>query len=251
MCNSLGPLGLILPLKAEARAVIGKTGWQRSSVGRSHSLTTSHGKTILCIQPGPGPERASAAVAYLSEQKVKRIGCLGISAGLDPNLVPGSLVLAKEVLVEGNAQNPLRMKTDQEFCQRLKRSLASMGLQAFQGGLWAGGSVVGSKREKNNLFQRFGTLTADMESGAIASQSHAIGLPCFILRTVCDPADRNVPWQLSRAITPEGNIKLMALALHVIRKPGLIRDMTVLARDYRLALTTLARAWAPTVNCFD
>lgn len=243
-------IGLIFPLEAEARTVIEKRQWLEIDIGRIKALTTFHGKKIICIQSGLGQKRALEAVDYLIEHKVECIGCMGIAAGLDPSLVPGSLVLADQVLFCENPVSPLQIiNIDTELDQRLASSLSATHQRALEGPIWSSNFVLGSKAEKADIYQGHGPLTADMESGAIALRSREVDLPCFILRSVCDPAGRSVPWQLSTAIKPDGNINWLSLAVHLIRKPDLLLDMMALARNYRSALTSLNESWVAVAHC--
>lgn len=235
-------LGLIFPMRSEAIQVMGREGWRHADVGGLKSLETSGGRRVLGVQCGISRSRVVAAVDHLAGQGVAALGCLGIGAGLDPELLPGSVVLASEVVSHERGDIPRWMHTDPDLGQKLSHCFQAGGLPAVTGPIWSSRIAMTRHREKALLFEQYKVVTADMESAWIGDRAMKAGIPWFILRTVCDPAGMDVPWQFSRMLTATGRINIPALVYHVARYPGLLRKMPSMARCYRVALAALRSA---------
>ena len=73
----------------------------------------------LCIS-GVGPERARETAELLLDRGVRGLVSWGSAGGLDPELAPGSLVLATDVLA-GDGQ---RFAVDADWRRRVEQRLA-------------------------------------------------------------------------------------------------------------------------------
>ncbi len=181
------------------------------------------------VQAGGGtPEGAAAAAEALIARGAAALLSFGLAGGLDPALPPGALVI------------PRTLKTT-EGDYAIDTALASrFGTPA--GALFAAAQPVATVEEKAALFAATGTLAVDLESGAVARTAQAHNLPFAVLRAVCDPAGRALPPAALAALDAGGAIAPFRVAASLLRHPGQIRPLALLAGDAAVARAALRGA---------
>lgn len=160
----------------------------------------------------------------------------GLSAGLDPGLRPGKVVVPAVVLADDKSFTP------------------DAALMAWLGGatphrLLADGMIAADAETKRRLWQETGAATLDLESGAVARVAAEHNLPFAVLRAVCDPAERDLPPAALAALDAHGAIGLARIAGSVTGRPGQIPALLRLAADAIAALRALARHVAMIAAC--
>jgi adenosylhomocysteine nucleosidase len=171
------------------------------------------------------------AVTRLLDAGVGGVVSFGLAGGLDPALRPGQVVIPATVLTEEGIYS------------------ADPGLAALFGGatdhrLWGGARVAASVAEKRALFARTGAQAIDLESGVVAKEAGARGVPFIAVRAICDPADRDLPPAALVALDQAGAIGLARVLLSVARQPGQVPELLALAQDAaaaRRGLTAICR----------
>ena len=189
---------------------------------------------VLCAAADAG--RAAAMAEDLCRQAVGAVLSFGIAGGLEPQLDPGSVVLAQSIVgPDGTA-----LLCDTAWHDRVMRAAAAADLVLHSTRLAGVEEALTSPGEKQDLRRASGAAAVDMESLALARAATAAGLPFLALRAVADPARRGLP---SAALAPLRNdgqpqARLVAarLAVRPWQLPGLIR----LAFDARRAERALA-----------
>ncbi|RFD20854.1 hypothetical protein DY926_03660 [Komagataeibacter melaceti] len=161
---------------------------------------------------------ARQAVLDLLEGGVDALLSFGLAAGLDPALAPGTVVIPRHVMVNG---------------ERLAASpalLAWLGAERADvvgGDLLHSDVIVTDARRKTALFSQTGCVALDMESGVVAEMASMRKVPFAALRVVCDPADRTLPPAAMVALRPDGSLAVGALirsiACNPLQIPALIR----------------------------
>lgn len=191
----------------------------------------------LVVCSGPGGERAAMAAEQLLDRGVIGLISFGLCAGLDPDLRPGTLLLAERVSAGAESYAP-----DPTWRARLAESLGANGPGIAGGALLGADAPIAGAEDKRALFAEQAVRALDMESHGVARVAARAGLPFVALRAVADPAERNLPRAALEAFGPDGRIKpLRALATMYLRpweSPGLLR----LAYETRLAVDSLERA---------
>jgi adenosylhomocysteine nucleosidase len=164
--------------------------------------------------------RAGAAGA--SERLIRHgataLVSFGLAGGLDPILRPGTVVVAADVLDDGE-----RLSTDRVLAARFGGMTGHTVL--------AGSTVVADAAEKRALFAATGAHVVDLESGPVARIARSHGLPFAVVRAVCDPAERDLPPAALVALGPGGGIGLMPVLRSVLGRPRQIFGLLALARD--------------------
>ncbi len=104
--------------------------------------------------------------------------------------------------------------------------------------------VVHEAAAKQTLAQLYGADVVDMEGYSILSILQAAGVPVAMLRVVSDDAEHDFP-DLSGALTAQGTLKPLPLAMTLIRQP---RQAWRLIRGSLRALQQLERLTAQLFN---
>ena len=181
------------------------------------------------VQAGGGtPAGAGAAAAALIGAGATALVSFGLAGGLDPSLRPGALVIPTVVLSD---QEPLPADT----------ALAE-GFGGTTGHtLLAGARVVATAADKSRLHQQTGAHAVDLESGPVARVARAYNLPFVVLRAICDPAERGLPDAALVALDASGRIDPAAIMRSLLRRPGQVPGLLLLARDSAKGRRTLIR----------
>jgi adenosylhomocysteine nucleosidase len=164
------------------------------------------------------PGGAADASVRLIGQGATALVSFGLAGGLDPVLRPGAVVVAADVLEDGE-----RLSVDGALAARFGGITGHTVL--------AGSTVVADAAEKRALFAATGAQVVDLESGAVARIAQSHGLPFAVVRAVCDPAERDLPPAALAALDPSGGIGLMPLLRSLLNRPSQIHGLLTLARD--------------------
>ena len=180
---------------------------------------------------GGRAEGAAAAAQRLVERGVSGLVSFGLAGGLDPALVPGTVLAPAIVLLDAE-----RWDADGALLLRLGG--------ATPGALHGGGEVVASAAAKAALFARTGAVAVDLESAAVARAARRHGLPFAALRAVCDGAARDLPRAALVALDGAGRIGGLRVAWAAASRPWELADLIRLGGDAaraRHALVTRVR----------
>jgi adenosylhomocysteine nucleosidase len=134
----------------------------------------------------------------------------GFAGGLDPSLVPGTLLLA-DTVVAGDQ----RFVTDRAMTGRLQAVLPEAMVRTIAGSDVAVGSVAA----KRALRDATAAAAVDMESHLVARAAAAAGLPFAVLRAIADPATRALPPSAIAGISPDGRTNLVAVLRRLVGRP--------------------------------
>lgn len=169
---------------------------------------------------------AGRAVQRLIDAGATGVVSFGLAGGLDPNLAPGTLIIADAIVADGTI-----WRTDRSLNARLGGSTGHLSLGLDQN--------VGTAGEKQLLWQETGAAVVDRESGAVAAAAAAAGVPFAVLRAICDAADRDLPPAALVALDPAGRIALAQVARSVVTHPRQVPALVGLARNAMAARRTL------------
>jgi adenosylhomocysteine nucleosidase len=197
-------IGIVVGLKAEARL--------------------ARGLGCPIAVGGGGAAGAREASRRLIAEGATALISFGLAGGLAPDLLPGSLVIAADV-IDGQGTS---WQADPALSARLGD---------VAGSLFAAVDIIATAHAKRALWSATGALAADIESGAVA----AAGVPFAILRAVCDPAHRDLPPAAQTSLDAAGRIQPIRLLQSVIRHPTQIGALIELGQDAALARRALLR----------
>jgi adenosylhomocysteine nucleosidase len=215
------------PAAAPAASVLFVTGLKREA-----AMIAGPGRLAVC---GDGPT-LQARLDELADIPVANVISWGLCGGLDPRLRPGDLILGAEVVsAEG------RIVTDDAVTSSLARRLTDAGARVAIERVAGVDSPVSTTRAKAELRVATGAAAVDMESltaGRFALQRRT---PFVILRAVADPADRDLPPLIFRAVGSGGGIRTAAVVGQLVRSPGQLSGLVAAARDSQAGFRALSR----------
>ncbi len=229
--------GLIVPMRSEAFALLGRRGWWAAGGFLRRKLRLPDGTAVACICSGAGPESAEAAADRLLEIGVTRLVTAGTAGGLHPALRPGDLVVADRVFARRGERILLAGETVSPSPQR-----SAAGARIVHGALLTCGVVIETPAEKKRLYRRTGALAVDMESAGVVRAAVRRGVPCVMLRAVCDTAAEGLSREVLDTIDMQGRVHAFALARVLLRRPSLVPSLLRLHRSFQAAMKTLAKA---------
>jgi hopanoid-associated phosphorylase len=166
------------------------------------------------------------------DYRVRGIISFGICAGLSPDVLPGSCIIASEIVTPDE-----HFPADGAWAIRMRRTLPD----AIQGPVAGVNSVLRNGAEKSALFARTGALAADMESGVGAQTAQRHNLPFACLRCVADHAVSDLPDVAIVALRENGTIDVAAILGSLVRRPGQIPALIRLTRESNSAFAGLLR----------
>ncbi len=170
---------------------------------------------------------ATRAARDLAGSGVSALVSFGLAGGLDPALAPGSILVPAQVQRDG-----LAVAAD----QGLARALGG----PTPGTLLCGTAIAATAVEKARLHRQTGCVALDLESGAVATEAEARGLPFAVLRAVCDPAGQDLPPAALAALDARGAIGLARVLAALAAHPGQLPALLVLATQAAVARRALA-----------
>lgn len=132
--------------------------------------------SVPLVRTGMGPDRAARAVARLRERSAGLL-MAGLGGGLAPEVRPGDVVVASEVVTGGR-------RLAVPSAPLLAGALSRCGLPVHLGPVASSPRLVGGAARA--ALAGGGALAVDMESGALAT---APGRPCAVVRVIVDTAE--------------------------------------------------------------
>ena len=217
--------GVVVALAAEARPLAGR----RLRPGESVQV----GDGTVCLA-GMGRDRARAAAQRLVAGGATGLVSWGSGGGLDPELAPGTVVVAEAVVaVDGRA-----WPVDAGWRGRLVEGVADH--LPIAGGRVAEATTVLGVAEKATLFRATGASLCDMESVAVAQVAAAAHLPFLAVRAVADPAGAAVAAGAVAAVDSDGRLRPAGVA-RLLLHPHLWPAVAATGRSFGRAVAGLDR----------
>jgi len=236
--------GLVVALKAEARAILGRGRWEGGTGCAKRSLPLKRlplpdGFEVMATLSGMGREKAAAGAEFLAGKGVSSLISVGLAGGLSPDMKAGEIILASTIIDEyGGEFNSTFVALD--FASEI---LEENGLKSRQGLLVSTEKALLDVAAKSALYEKTGALAIDMESVGVAAAAAKSGLPFFVMRVVCDEADESISNDLYECLGEGGEVKTGRLIGSCLKRPSMVAEMMGLRRSYVLALSTMGRAW--------
>lgn len=219
------PVGIVVAMGAEARALTGMTSPVRTAVPLADG--------VLLWIGGVGGEAARRGCQALVEAGAGALASVGTAAGLAPECVPGTLVLPRQVIPAGRAPIPV-----DEAWRRALHSAIGTKLTILDGPVAGTDGVLGPAG-KQALYRQTGAVSADMETAAVAMSSARLRVPLMVVRAISDGRSDAVPPGILKTVDAFGRPDYGRLLAFMARRPAEIRAMLRLAAGFRAACRTL------------
>jgi len=188
---------------------------------------------------------AAPLAAHVAGETEERLACaepawagilsFGCAGALDPELAPGTCILATGI-----------QTADGFLCADAAwlRSLARCLPRAVHGELAGLDAPLTSARDKAVLWRSSGACAVDMESHAAARIARRHGLPFAACRVVLDPAWRGVPPSALAGMAADGGTRPGPLLRVLAAAPGELGPLCMLAWDALRARRALGQVRA-------
>jgi adenosylhomocysteine nucleosidase len=182
---------------------------------------------------GAGDPRRTAALVEAAARRAKCLVSFGVAGGLAPHLRPGQVILSADVIGDER-----RWRSNQRFQEQVSGLARRIG--ALEGPVLGSSDILSTEEDKIAAWRDTGALAVDLESAIVARTAELAGLPFLVLRTVADPATRELPPAALIPLAVNGTPAVLSVIREVMRRPGQIAALFGLARETRQALTALA-----------
>lgn len=197
----------------------------------------------LIAHSGVGPDNARLAAQWLGDSGADCLVSWGCAAGLDRSLKPGDLVVSDTVVSGAATADFDGMLAPMPWCGAVVKTL-SAHLPIRCGAIVESKKIVASSLDKSALHLKTGAIALDMESGAVAKEARARGLPFLAIRAIADPAAMALPLAVSNALDERGRVAKLRLLKDLASAPGQLPDLIKLGLYFKAATKTLRQAAA-------
>ena len=199
------------------------------------------------MMAGPGRALVCGEASVLHGQ-LARLGRLrpqlviswGVCGGLDSRLRPGDLIVGSEIVSDGAS-----IATDKFVASAIARRLTHLGSRVRVERLAGTNTPILTTHTKAKIHRATGAAAVDMESATAARIALALRSPFAIVRAIADPADRDLPPLVFKAVDADGRINGAAVVRALVRSPGQFAGLCAVARDSWSAMSALRRARRP------
>jgi len=190
-----------------------------------------------CLPPGvrhrlsgASTRKARAAARELAAEGAQTLVSFGLAGGLEPELAPGTLLIASEIVAEDGR----RFACDTSLAARLPNARLAI--------LAGTERAIATPFAKQTLAAATGAQAVDMESLAVAEVAQELGLALIAVRAVADSAHQAIPPYALGAIAPNGSTRIHPVLLGLIRAPWTLPELLRLSAASRAALAALRDA---------
>lgn len=206
-------------------------------IGRGERIFIHDSLLVTCS--GAGPLNAGFAAEQLITQGAQRLISWGCAAALSPNLKPGDLTLAAQLIATDGTNlsiaSPWHQHTQQLLGQYILLHAGSL-LESIR--------IVANADDKQVLHRTTQAIALDMESVAIARVAQQHGLDFLAIRAIADPATMSLPLAINHAMDSQGAVDMRKLLWYVVQHPTEIPALIKLGLHFNAAkysLKTVAR----------
>lgn len=198
---------------------------------------------IMLCEAGMGLENAAVATEIVVREfaPAMLISC-GYCGGIAPDLNVGDVVVASGVaIVSGTEVRAVQVEIP-AVCGSFIAGQSAEGVR-ISGGLFLSTPLVMSKKRLASLLPAgVPDPVVEMESAAVAAAARESGISFVGIRAVSDQLDEELDFSLEELCDARMRISIPRVLLTVARKPHIIPQLARLARNSRVAGSSLARA---------
>lgn len=198
-------------------------------------IAAGHGVTVVCR--GNQQELLRDIVQHRTDGRFCVVISFGVAGGLDPDLAPGRITLARQITRGGE-----RLAADAALTARVHSQLLSAIPDVRVADIAAVDEPQCTPAEKQALRSSTGADAADMESWEAALLAAELGVGFAAVRAVCDPAYRRVPAAALAGLGADGGTNAWSVARSLLGTPSELPDMVHCAAGWARALRALRRA---------
>lgn len=206
MSSHSRPTGLIVAMQEELAIVLEHLTAARQKVvaGLTFHQGLFFGHPVVAVVCGVGKVNAALCTQLLiATFEVEKIINIGIAGGLDPELIPGDIVIADSLVQHDMDVTPLGLPrgqiyrlpyfdfaTDKQLLQQaLEAAQAIDGHRLKVGRIATGDQFIAHPEKARFIHRHFGALACEMESASIAQVCTLNQCPFICIRSLSDNAN--------------------------------------------------------------
>ena len=174
---------------------------------------------------GIGPRRAGAAVAAAlsnGRRKPQGVLMLGVAGAVEPGMETGELVLASKYALDSDGEQAGAIMPHPAMLEVAEAAAANERMPATRKDSLTVDHLIAEGREREQLRQKYGVGSVNMEDHAVAAASAAAGVPFLSVRVILDTAEQRLPGYLPGLSKSRGSI-VTGVLLQPWRIPTLLR----------------------------
>jgi adenosylhomocysteine nucleosidase len=169
--------------------------------GLAREMKLAAGPGLAGVTSGGDTRRLRRSLAERSTPGCRAVISFGIAGGLDPDLVPGDVVVATGVIA-----NRQRWPAHPALAESLAATLLRGGINVKLADIAGVDAPLLDAKAKAAARRKTGAAAADMESHVGSEFAARHGVAFAALRIVCDPAASSMPAMVANALRPDGAV---------------------------------------------
>jgi adenosylhomocysteine nucleosidase len=197
------------------------------------------GFAVETLIVGIGPNRSWKGMSTaLSDGKRKPEGVLmlGVAGALEPGRETGELILAGRYFLDSDGRPQRAIPADEGMLQSAEAAAAEARLPVTRGNSLTVDHLICEGWERQQLREKYGTDSVNMEDHAVASAAADAGIPFLSVRVVLDTAEQRLPGYL-----PKLSESRHAMFNQVLMRPWRILTLRRLRLQMELCQAVLSK----------
>lgn len=191
------------------------------------------------VLTGAGPKQAhleAAKVLGSDPDSINLCVSSGLAGALKSDYQIGQVLAARSVRTESDLTDP--GSNPLESSAPLLSFAAECGMTVVEQ-FYSAVRVVGRSEEKRYLGEHSDAV--EMESFEVLLESAAYGIPAIAIRAISDTVDEDLPLDMNRIFTDEGQVSIPRVLGQVALHPASVPDLVRLGQNSKIAAESLAR----------
>jgi adenosylhomocysteine nucleosidase len=214
--------------------------FRSSTIGKADAYVTEiSGAEVYVVLTGAGANNAGHAVSgFLGGESDDLSFCVsaGSAGALRPDYKIAQVLAARAVRSETpEAAVPTSELQSSDSLVAFAAEYGATAVDRF----YTASRVVGRVEEKRHLGETSDAV--EMESFEILKQARAFGVPAIAIRAISDAADEELPFDMNRIFSDEGEVSIPGVVAEVARHPQSIPGLVRLSQQSKQASEALAQ----------
>ena len=196
------------------------------------------GADVGVVLTGAGPKQAQATARKVMGHQDEISFCVssGLAGALRPELRIGQVVAARAIFAEpANVNEITDLIESSGPLVTFAEEFGAMVVDRF----YSAGRVIARSAEKRVWGKAAGAV--EMESFDVLSVAAESGIPAIAIRSISDTVDEDLPLDMNRIFSDEGQVSLPRMIGEVVRHPGSVPSLVRLWQNSKAAAESLAR----------
>jgi adenosylhomocysteine nucleosidase len=194
---------------------------------------------VVVLLTGAGPKQAHMGTSKVlggDQESIQLCISSGLAGALKPEYRIGQVLAARSVRTENELTDP--------SSNPLASSAALLSFAAECGAtvveqFFSSVRVAGRTEEKRQLGEHSDAV--EMESFEVLLESAAYGIPAIAIRAISDSVDDDLPLDMNRIFTGEGQVSIPRVLGQVALHPTSVPELVRLGQNSKLAAESLAQ----------